>query len=519
MASMAATQAAGGFIAAPGTVQPTAKAASVAPTQATSPVINTQGLTADAIRQNVANFTAPKTQAGTAVISPESLSSTQAVKIPETPVSTTATGILGTTGAIKDAGLSTQQAKLEQDKANAQATQTADRAALTQTMNDILGIQTGSEQARQDAGIDVKTQKVNEYTSQLDSLQRRQQNEIRSLEGTSLTDSQKAAKINEINRASAFEQADVAVLQSAANRDLATAQTILDSKTKLALEPLQTKLQFQQFFYQENKDILTKAEDRAFQNAIRESDRKYQEEKTKLDNINALRLQAVKDGNYELAQKLGSVSSEDEAYKVYTSSYGGNVPVKPLINPDTGKQDPLGQITSIVSTSKAKDNTKIQDVIGVISATQQLASKAQPGSLDFAGVGPLAQNLPGFLVGQTGTDIRTALNAINLKTQQWASGASLTKEQIDMVDQMVPKAGDSDGTMQRKINSLTNFMMSQAQGLLASQGIRYSPETVDLFRDVSRMSNDELISSVSKLSNNSDFFNTLTAGSTSKTIK
>ena len=137
---------------------------------------------------------------------------------------------------------------------------------------------------------------------------------------------QKSAKINEIQRASAFEQADVAVLQSAANRDLATAQTILDNRTKLALEPLKTKLQFQQFFYEENKENLTKAEDRAFQNAIKESDRAYQEaqtfEKTKSDQA----FQALKDGNTKLYSAINASTTPtglSSAVEKYTVPNGG----------------------------------------------------------------------------------------------------------------------------------------------------------------------------------------------------
>lgn len=235
-------------------------------------------------------------QNGTTPITPASLQPVNAVTVPTVTPSVTPSAVSGIASAVSQGNKTATQQALDLAAQQAKATNTADRDALTQTMNEILGIQTGSEQARVDAGINTKAQKVNEYTSRLEALERKQLNEIRALEGSTLTDAQKAAKIAEINRASAFEQADVALLQSAANRDLATAQSILDAQTKLKLEPLQTKLQFQTLFYNENKADLTKAEDRAFQNMITESTREYEAAQARENNLNALRLKAIESG-------------------------------------------------------------------------------------------------------------------------------------------------------------------------------------------------------------------------------
>lgn len=76
---------------------------------------------------------------------------------------------------------------------------------------------------------------------------------------------------------------------------------------------------------------------------------------------------------------------------------------------------------------------------------------------------------------------RGYLDAINLKVQQWASGASLTKQQTDQVNRLTPKATDTDANVRIKMNNLTNFMNQQVAGTLASQGVEYIPEKVNLF--------------------------------------
>jgi len=402
------------------------------------------GITEAQVRQNVANFSAPNATAP--VITPQSLSPVQAVKLPGAPASTTATGILGVTGAVKDASLSSQQAKLDQDRATAQATQTSDRTELTKTMNEILGIQTGSEQARQEAGIDAKTEKVNEYTSRLEQLQRKEQNEIRALEGTTLTDSQRSAKISEIQRSSAFEQADVAVLQSAANRDLATAQTILDSRTKLALEPLKTKLQFQQFFYEENKDSLTKAEDRAFQNAIKESDRAYQREETFQKAKNSYISNAIEQGApASVISAISSATNEEEAISA-AGTYGGDLKRKMEIAKLNADIKASG-IPAITNQDASKYSQALSVILGSGSFTKDqkasLVNAVNSGQDPFSVIKNQAKNI----MGQT--------NATKLDNYETAKAQ--VEDISSLLSDFYAKGGDTGifkGNLEKTVNRL-----------------------------------------------------------------
>jgi hypothetical protein len=142
-------------------------------------------------------------------------------------------------------------------------------------------------------------------------------------------------------------------------------------------------------------------------------------------------------------------------------------------------------LASVLGGSKVGQATKtsVGTILGVISAVEDL-SKSRPDG-QFAGFYPGAAAIEFFLpaaLKRTATvENEGYLNAINLKVQQWASGATLTESQTKLVYGMVPKKNDSDTVIKTKLNNLTNFMQQQIKGSLLSEGISYEPEKVDLW--------------------------------------
>jgi len=130
-------------------------------------------------------------------------------------------------------------------------------------------------------------------------------------------------------------------------------------------------------------------------------------------------------------------------------------------------------------SSTAQSNyTAIQ---GVIDAIKQWTDQINKNGGTVAGTG-LGAFIPSKFSSQDAQNSRTASSAINLKTQQWASGASLTETQTQMVMNMVPSKYDSDGEVKRKLNSLNNFMATQVGTVAKSQGQNaLIDNTVDLF--------------------------------------
>lgn len=127
--------------------------------------------------------------------------------------------------------------------------------------------------------------------------------------------------------------------------------------------------------------------------------------------------------------------------------------------------------------------TSIGNANQVIRSIQEFAKLNPDGT--FEGMYPTA----GFMQAITPDKFRsdktvanqTALGAIELKTQMWASGASLTEAQTKLVEGMVPKKGDTDNVVKQKLKSLTDYMNLDVAGRLSSAGINYRPESTDFY--------------------------------------
>lgn len=135
--------------------------------------------------------------------------------------------------------------------------------------------------------------------------------------------------------------------------------------------------------------------------------------------------------------------------------------------------------------------TQIATALGVINTLKEFASTNKGGV--FPGLSPVQgfidNKLPdgvikdaaSLLKGKETVSNEGLLGAINLKVQQWASGASLTLEQTKLVQGMVPKKGDSDTVVKQKIATLTDMMNTQVAANLTSAGIKYRPEKTDYY--------------------------------------
>lgn len=211
-------------------------------------------------------------------ITSESLNPVKAVSIPQTPISTTAEGITGATTALAETTKANDALQRAEDAkvAEAQAKTNESKSSLTSLMQKITGVQESRGALEQNAGIDKKTTSYNTALTSLEGSQRAQTNEIRALDSQpGLTTAGKAAAAQAINRKYAFEQADMSLILSVANRDLVSAQSMVDKKIQLALEPLKTQLDFTKLFYDDNKADLNKEEERAFQTKIKELDNSF----------------------------------------------------------------------------------------------------------------------------------------------------------------------------------------------------------------------------------------------------
>ena len=235
-----------------------------------------------------------KSYTPTAITSETLSSSSTPVVVPPVNTPTTADAVTGITQSYLDRG---KLQKEEQAKAlEAQTAQAQEKGKLEGLMEKYLGVQSSRVAEEEKAGIKGLTDTADEYRISLEESQRAQINEIKAVESQGLTDVQRGARVREINRKYAIEQADLQFATDIAERRLDRASRAIDRKIQMQLEPLQTQIEFTKFFYQENKELFTKAEDRAFQAKIKQLDQQYEEEKETRTSIANIQFEAAKNG-------------------------------------------------------------------------------------------------------------------------------------------------------------------------------------------------------------------------------
>lgn len=121
----------------------------------------------------------------------------------------------------------------------------------------------------------------------------------------------------------------------------------------------------------------------------------------------------------------------------------------------------------------ATARTSFTTLKGVLNAVNDLKKNAPDG--DFAGLGFLGGSTRDYITSAEGIKNRAYLNAINLKVQQWASGASLTAQQIEQVNKLVPSETETDRVIKEKLDALEGYMNNEASSIAASQGQSYQP--------------------------------------------
>lgn len=248
-------------------------------------------------------------------ITPNDLGNTTApLKLPTLAGSTATSGLGGLLESVLN-NQKTLQAKLDADVKERSDALKDEKKGLSKTMQDLLNISDEQLRLEDKADISGKTQKVTDLTNKLESEQlalRREVERIRENK-TGMLAGAVEDEVGRVERASLSKQADIALLHSAANRDLSTAQSIIDRKIELMTEPLKQKLEFDKFFYEENKDDLTKAEQKQFESMQKTDERTYETAKEELESIHETYKIAAENGASEdvLQQILGSQSSDD----------------------------------------------------------------------------------------------------------------------------------------------------------------------------------------------------------------
>lgn len=367
---------------------------------------------------------------------------------------------------------------------------------------------------------------TNSLQAQLNTITTNRDTQILSLEGQGRgqTGSFIGGEQARINREATIQAMPV-------QAQLAIAQDDLESARSYASQLFQAKAQDAQARYQYQKELngtifnyLNEQEKRQLAQKEREEDRAFQVEQSNRGTLKQLSMQAIEYGQGALA---GEIMRLDPTSPTFETDYADVVsrlrrPVAPkqrqtgfnkngdLVDTQTGEviqsysqgggidqqlqtvisqADPVSTksaLASLLSGSSVAPATKarISPSLAVLNSIDDLANSNLEGSFTgIGGFGKIKEGIKGFfnMKSTEATNNEQAIDAINLKVQQWASGASLTKEQTEQVKNFTPTKWDSDKQVRAKANGLYNFMLKQTESELLTEGINVSFPTINLF--------------------------------------
>lgn len=327
-----------------------------------------------------------------------------------------------------------------------------------------------------------------------------------------------------VSRNNIIEQQNINIKRStnaaaiaAANGRLTQANEYVSRAIDYEFKPLEAKLEYKKLVYENNKERYTQAEQRQYEAGLLAEQHQYEDKKQTATDIKNVMLQAAASGaDAATIAKIQGAKTAEEAIsyagtalgaefrqKLEQQKFENNLALRSMALDEakfayqkySDTEAKAGRVITAQTASGLADalagskigqatKTSVGTILGVISATEDLAKNRQDGK--FAGFYPGA-GIIDFITPDAWKRTETLqnegyLNAINLKVQQWASGATLTESQTKLVQGMVPKKGDSDKTIQTKMNNLTNFMNQQIKGSLLAEGITYEPQAVNLFQ-------------------------------------
>jgi hypothetical protein len=209
--------------------------------------------------------------------------------------------------------------KLKAEKASDQSKQT-----LEQRVKEITSVMGSRESLEKEAGLDQAQLDVSDIRSQIEGREMALRRAIENTQKTAgLSGTQIARQVSALNRDAARELADLSIIESARLRRFDSISTNIDRKIKSQLEPLQFQLQFDQMFYQENRQAMTAAQDRAFQMKIAVEERNHQEQVKERDSIKNIAISAAQAGaTGEQITKITDAKTFNEAMNVGGSFLG-----------------------------------------------------------------------------------------------------------------------------------------------------------------------------------------------------
>jgi hypothetical protein len=185
---------------------------------------------------------------------------------------------------------------------------------ISQTFSELANLPRAAVQMEEEAGIPEMRTDVSEIDSLIAMKSQGLRRELQSLEGQNVPVSFIRGQQNKLNIQATRELADLSMVRDSKLGRLQAAEQWVERKTAAETQALSTRLQYLQFVYGENKDILNKEQDKQFQMKISETESRYNAEKEKRIQINNMALQAAQFGaDADAVSAIGNAQSFNEA--------------------------------------------------------------------------------------------------------------------------------------------------------------------------------------------------------------
>lgn len=395
-------------------------------------------------------------------------------------------------------------------------TKTADQQALDTlkqnsdtSLNDLL--KATLDQGNISSSVDRTAQNAAKqqsdiYTSQLEQEQLANRRAVESINNNAgiTTAAQRDAEAADVNRKSLSKQADIAILQTAANRNYDTAASIADRQVALKLEQGTARVNALKYFYENNKEAFTKAEDRAYQEKIKKEDAALKKQETNENLLKDIKLNVAQSDAPNKAQMLQQLSeidtksgdATDAAIKIagiYSGDYLKAQLLKEQIKTEKAQRD------NIYSTIAArKSDTARQDAAATLPGVGKPLTDAQ---IQYAGYADRIQqansiiderastfanmNYAQFKLASSTSQLANSLltpdqrqaaqamqNFITAKLRK-ESGASISPSEFDTARlQYFPALGDDPGTLAQKKALRDSVLQNNVLGA----GSAYTPQ-------------------------------------------
>lgn len=349
------------------------------------------------------------------------------------------------------------------------------------------------------------------YTSQIEQEQLANRRQIENLQKNmqGALASGISIESDRLTRQSLSKQADLAILQTAANRNYDTAAAIADRQLEMKLEQNRANL-----------EALKMLDQREYGEITAKKEREYKKQEEVEQQIKQLKLNVAQyGGGVGLLNQLSAIDSTkpgafDQAVKI-----AGKYASDPLdraikqaqlnkLNADisvTTNDGSASTVSELFKNPKLKANEQIQNAGAVLSSITEFGKNINTGKVK--GYGFLGGGfLPEAVSGQKAIATRGNISGIEGKLQQWLSGASLSKGQEKLVEKMIPGANDTDATVKTKLNQLANYMLSDIKGRASTQGVDFNYDNVDVFgKESTNISEEDYVNNLNSAASENAF--------------